>query len=161
MAKASLMNTPVFDGAPFVRTPFNYDRDEASIASGLACQDPSRTQQNFAEESDINTIVKRFNLTGELPSNFRAPQYGDFDGIADYQSALNQVMAANDAFMSMPAGLRARFHNNPQNLIEFLSREENRDEAVRLGLLQPPVKVPATPPQGEVVEPPVGGSGKS
>lgn len=132
--------------SPVLRSAFNYDRDAASLESGLACLDPSRTQQNFAEETDINTIVKRFNLTGELPSNFRAPQYGDFDGVADYQSALNQVIAANDAFMSMPAGLRARFHNNPQNLIEFLSREENREEAVKLGLLKAPEKAPVSPP---------------
>ena len=131
---------------PFLRSAFNYDREKASEESGLSCGDPSRTQQSFAEESDINTIVRRFNLTGELPSHFRAPQYGDFDGIADYQSALNQVMAANEAFMSMPAGLRARFHNNPQNLIEFLSKEENREEAVRLGLLRPPERPPVSPP---------------
>lgn len=151
----------------FVRAAFNYDTDKASDESGLACRDPSRTHQNFKDECDINTIVRRFGLTGELPPTFRAPQYGDFEGVFDYQSALNQVMAANEAFMSMPSGIRARFHNNPQNLIEFLSREENRDEALRMGLLR--AETPAAdvskggviPPSGSAGSSPVGDPAKS
>ena len=42
--------------APFLRTPYNYDTVAASNESGLGCEDPTLTQQQFAEESDINTI---------------------------------------------------------------------------------------------------------
>lgn len=121
---------------PFLRSAYNYDRDAASDEAGLKCEDVSRTKQSFADEADINTIVRNFGLTGSLPDNYNPPQYGDFEGIADYQSALNAVIAADDAFMQMPPNLRERFHNNPQNLIEFLASENNYEEAVSLGLVQ-------------------------
>ena len=122
---------------PFLRTPYNYDRDAASDESGLSCGEPSRAVQSAAEEADINTIVKRFGLTGKLPDVLNLPQYGDFTGVTDYQSALNLVMAADSAFMKLPADLRSRFHNNPAAMLDFVSNEANREEAQKLGLLKP------------------------
>lgn len=129
--------------APFFRTQHNFKRD--TRATALICLDPTKAQQNFKEETDINTIVRRFGLTGELPDNYRAPQYGDFTGITDYQSALNQVMAAEDSFMQIPAETRAKFHNDPQNLLKFLDNPDNYEEALRLKLVQ---KRPETPVPG-------------
>lgn len=120
---------------PFVRTPFNYDRDAASDASGLSCLDVSLAQQQFKDDSDINTIVRRFNLSGELPSGVSVPQYGDFLAVYDYHSAMNVVRSADAAFMAMPAHVRARFDNDPGLFVDFISDEKNRAEAEALGLL--------------------------
>jgi phage internal scaffolding protein len=120
---------------PFLRTAYNYDTNAASNESGLACEEPSLTQQHFKDETDINNILRQFNVTGLLPENALSPRYGDFTGINDYQSALNAVIAAEDGFMALPADLRARFSNNPEELINFLDNPENKDEAIRLGLL--------------------------
>lgn len=126
----------------FFRTPYNYDRDAASVESGISFdQAENQTQQHFAEECDINTIVRRFGVTHELPASFRAPAYGDFTGVDDYQSALNAVMEADRAFMSLPGELRARFENKPQALLEFLADPANRKEAEELGLVKPPAEV--------------------
>ena len=124
---------------PFVRSAFNYDRDVASDESGLKCEDPSKTQQSAAEECDINTIVRRFGLTGLLPQNVRVPTYGDFSGIFDYQSAMNVIRDADVAFKSMPADVRARFHNSADEFVDFVADEGNREEAIKLGLVVPPV----------------------
>lgn len=137
----------------FCRSPYNYDMDEISAATGLSCPEPSKAVQSERDECDINTIVQRFGLTGRLPQNVRMPQYGDFEGIADYQGALNAVRAAATGFMAFPADLRARFHNDPGLLIEFVSREENRDEAVRLGLIPKKQEVTAV----RVVQDPAAG----
>jgi len=123
--------------APFLRTPYNYDTVAASDESGLACEEPSLAQQQFRDECDINTILKRFNITGELPNAPVSPRYGDFTGISDYKTALDRVMAAEEEFLALPATLRARFENDPANLIEFLDNEENRSEAEKLGLVEP------------------------
>jgi phage internal scaffolding protein len=143
----------------FVRSgfPFNYDTDGDSEASGLKCMDVTLTQQNLAADCDINTIVKRFHLTGQLPVSLRAPVYQDFDGIFDYQSAMNVLRAADEAFMQMPADIRARFHNDGQEFVEFCSDEKNRSEAEKLGLVLPPVKVeePAPVSVRVVQDPPV------
>lgn len=120
---------------PFVRNPFNYDIDEASHSSGLTCPEQSLAQQDMKDECDINTIVRRFGLTGELPSNPIPPRYGDFTSVTDYHTAMNAVRDAMEGFMALPAELRARFANDPANLIAFLDDDGNREEATRLGLI--------------------------
>lgn len=122
---------------PFVRSPYNYDMEEASNESAIHCKDPSLAQQQFAEESDINFIADRYGLTGELPTVLSLPAYGDFTGIYDFQSANNAVIAAKQQFLTLPAKLRARFDNDPQKLLTFLSDDENRPEAEFLGLVEP------------------------
>lgn len=127
----------------FLRTPYNYDMNQVSDETGLSCSDPSLTQQQFAEESDINFIVDRFMKTGHIPTPASMPQYADYDGIFDFQSAMNVVRQADENFMRMDAKVRARFHNSPQEFLEFFADPANADEAVRLGLAVPPAK-----PQG-------------
>ncbi|UQT28874.1 internal scaffolding protein [Microvirus AZ-2020] len=121
----------------FIRTPYNYDRKAASLETGTSCPEPTLTQQQFRDECDINVILERFGVTGELPTNVRQPIMADFIEALDYQDALNAIRAANEAFMEMPAGIRARFENNPHNFVEFFSKEENREEGVKLGLIEP------------------------
>jgi len=120
---------------PFLRTGFNYDRDAASDESGIECLDPTLAQQQFRDEADINTIVRRFNLSGELPQGVSVPQYGDFTEVSDYHSALNLVIAADDAFMALPAYIRSRFENDAGKFVDFVSDEKNLDEARALGLV--------------------------
>lgn len=121
----------------FLRTAYNYDMNKAGDESGLACQDLSLAKQSFAEECDINTIVRRFGVTGELPVGVRAPTYGDFTGIFDFRTAMSAIAQAGEAFDEMPAEVRARFHNDPAEFVDFCSNEANRDEAIRLGLVLP------------------------
>jgi len=132
---------------PFLRTPYNYDTMAISNETGLKCEDESLAQQNFRDECDINNIMERFGVTGELPNSPLPPQYGDFSGVLDYHSALNAVLAAQDAFNDLPAMVRSRFENDPNQLIRFLEDPNNRDEAVKLGLIN-------KEPQSEVPEPP-------
>jgi phage internal scaffolding protein len=126
----------------FLRTPYNYDTDAASNGSGLHCEDATLAQQHFKDECDINNILRQFNITGLLPEQPISPRYGDFTGISDYHTALNQVIAAENEFMSLPANLRARFNNDPAQLIEFLDNSENKEEAIKLGLVNPPKNLP-------------------
>lgn len=119
----------------------NYDTDQASNESGLKCEDPSLAQQQFKEEVDINTIVNRFGLTGQLPNDLEVPVSGDFTGVFDFQSAMNVVRAAEESFMEMPAHVRARFHNDPGEFLDFVHDDSNRTEAQKLGILaKPPEK---------------------
>ena len=129
-----------------VRQPYAYDADAVSEATGLKCLDKSLTQQEFAEESDINFIAERYGLTGELPQVVNLPTYGDFTGVFDFQSAQNAVRQAIENFMELPAKLRARFDNSPQKLLDFLADDDNLDEARALGLVNKPAPEPATTP---------------
>lgn len=120
----------------FVRNEFNYDMDEVSKETGLECKDDSRAVQSQAEEADINTIVRRFGLTGTVPATIKLPSYSDFDEIFDFQSALNAVNDANKTFMSLPARVRSQFDNDPQKFLEFVADPQNGEEMVRLGLAE-------------------------
>ena len=128
-----------------------YDKfDIHSEKTGLSCLDSSLTQQQFKEESDINTIVDRFMKSGVLPDPVLMPQYVDFEGVFDFQSAMNVVRQADENFMRLDAKVRARFNNSPQEFLEFFANPDNAQEAVLLGLAIPqPVaetKVSATEP---------------
>jgi phage internal scaffolding protein len=132
MARYFLKEMPV--KTVFCRSAYNYDMDLASDQSGLKCLDFSLTQQQFKDESDINTIVDRFMKSGVLPTPTNMPQYVDYEGVFDFQSAMNAVRAADDNFMRMDAKIRARFNNSPQEFLEFFANSENTQEAIRLGL---------------------------
>lgn len=126
---------------PTVRTTWNYSAKAMSIATGLKCEDPSLAVQSQKEEADINTIVRNFGVTGQLPVGVRIPQYGDFDGIDDYRTALEAVRAAEESFMRLPADLRARLDHSPQAFLEYAANPANLEEMRKLGLA-----VPASPP---------------
>jgi phage internal scaffolding protein len=110
------------------------DFSDRSLETGLKCLDDSLTQQQFRDESDINNIVDRFMKTGHLPDPVSMPQYIDYEGVFDFQSAMNVVRQADENFMRMDAKVRARFHNSPQEFLEFFADPANTEEAVRLGL---------------------------
>lgn len=130
----------------FVRTPFNYDGDVVSHKTGLDCSEsPSRAQQHFRDECDINVLVARFARTG-VPEALPAPPMAAFDEVFDFQSAMQTIIDANASFASLPSKVRSRFQNDPGLFLNFLHDESNRDEAVRLGLVPPPPPVVSSPP---------------
>lgn len=110
---------------------------------------PSRTKQSFKDECDINLIMARYEKTGLLEHiNRGEPQYADLSEL-DFMSAMNMVAEAREVFAALPSKLRDRFANDPARLLAFLDNEDNRAEAITLGLVPPPPAAatpPATPP---------------
>lgn len=115
---------------------------------------PTLAQQHFANEVNINQIIARYRTTGLLTDPLRPAtrlaQFGDFSDVVDYQTAQNIIIAADAAFMSLPAVVRKRFDNDPAKYIAFMEDEKNYDEALKLGLVDP--KVEAEPLAVRVVE---------
>ena len=133
-----------------VRGPFAYDVDLVSQDSGLRCLDDSLTVQSDKDDADINTLVRRFGITGTMPQLERLPINEDFVPIVDYHSALNQLRAADEDFMRLPADVRARFNHDAGAFVSFCSDSANLPELRSLGLA-PPAVVEEVP----VVVPPV------
>lgn len=128
---------------------FQHAYSEAFRGSDLECKDASLTQQQFKDDVDINVLLERFKITGQMPEGVVMPQYGDFRGVADYRSAVDAVRKADNSFMDLPANVRNRFDNDPQKLLEFVSDDKNRAEAERLGLVVS--KAPVAPLEVKVV----------
>lgn len=116
-----------------------YDQDLVSSETALSCPDESLTHQEFAEESDINTIVDRFGI-GENPIEIQqwVNNVDIADAPNDYQSVMNQLNEARDQFMSLPARVRSQFDNDPGRFVDFVSDPANGEELVRLGLASKP-----------------------
>lgn len=95
----------------------------------------SMTQQQFEKETNVNNIMAKYKKTGLL-THYKHHQgnFGDFSTIEDYQTSLNKIMQAQDSFESLPSEVRSKFFNDPGKLIDFLSKPENDEEAIALGL---------------------------
>ena len=100
----------------------------------------SLTQQCFKDEADINVIVGRYTaetaFVDPLTQSQVQASFGDFTTIPDFHAAQNILALANEAFDALPAELRKRFNNDPAEVLYFLNDESNREEAIRLGLVQ-------------------------
>lgn len=104
-------------------------------AKGHINNDPSMTFQDFKEECDINSIIENYTRCGAIDAPLKNVTYGDWDSSLTYMDAMNRIVKAREDFDALPAKVRDRFQNDPQNLLEFLSHDENRDEAEKLGLI--------------------------
>lgn len=119
----------------FIRSAFNFDSDMVSLQTGLSCPEETLTQQNTAEETDINYIVATFTRTGILPNAQTPPTYGDFSGVSDYREALELIQEADNAFNSLPADVRAHFNNNPASYLDFVENGSDAVLAAKLGII--------------------------
>lgn len=144
-----------------LRSGANYSADDVSRETSMfddQVKYPSRTIQSGKDDADINVIVKRFMRTGQAPVNARLPEYGDYHGISDFQSAMNVIRQAEESFMSMPSSIRNKFGNDPQAFLEFCSNKDNLPEMRKMGLAIPekiddnipaPVIPPAVPGESD------------
>lgn len=105
--------------------------------SDVECKEPSLAQQHFKDDVDINVLLERFKVTGQLPEGVRIPTYGDFSGVNDFRTAAEAVRRGKEAFMDIPASIRARFQNDPQLFMDFCADPANLDELRKLGLALP------------------------
>lgn len=139
----------------FVRTPYNYDVEAVSRETGILEEMESMTNQSFKEECDINTIVRRFGVTGQVPAGIRVPTYQMFEDIFDFHSAMNTIAEARESFDQLPATVRRRFENDPQKFVAFCADPKNLPEMRKMGLA-----IPEAEPQN-TSEPNVSAKGKA
>lgn len=113
----------------------------------------SLTRQSMKAESDINNILARYAKTGLLTHvSERSPLYLDVSEVSDYREALEQVRVTSLFFGKLPASIRTHFKNDAASFLDFMTNEDNRAEAIALGL------VPAeTAPVDEVPGPGIQG----
>lgn len=134
-----------------IRKP--YDPSEPVRKSFLK---PTRAKQSMKDECDINKIIPNYSKTGLITHvNTIQGHYGDFADVDEYQISLNNVLAAQDAFLELPAKIRARFANSPYEFVEFATNPDNLDEMRKMGLAPPaepdpkPETIPVKEPNEE------------
>jgi len=131
------------------KTPYNHNTEHEALMTGTVNNDKSLTQQNAAEEADINNIVRRFGLTGVLPNVTMPPTQQDFAEVFDFQSAMNTLVAAKESFAKMPPEVRSQFANNPAGFVAYVDAAVEAGDLEQLrkwGLAVPAAPEPQTPP---------------
>lgn len=120
--------------------------------------EPSMARQEFAEECDINSLMKRYegHATGgpsglQMMGDPSKMFYADFtimpSSLQEFHSFMDTAQAA---FMSLPAVVRKEFDNDATMFVDFASDADNLAQMRTWGLA-PPEKVEAPPQKVEVV----------
>ena len=94
------------------------------------------TEQHHKELCNIERIVRDFKRNG-VADHTREPSqvFADATKMGSFQERMDLITKTQQEFEMLPADIRAVFNNKTENLIEFLSDEENHDKAVEMGLL--------------------------
>lgn len=126
---------------------------------------PSKTQQHFKDECDINRIIKRFDTHGVIEHLNSRPQTYGVASAQTFTEAMHTVSLATEEFGQLPSSVRAHFANDPALYLDALQDPLRRSEFEKLGLIDPeptpdpqkPTEQPSEPsqpdPPGSVLEP--------
>lgn len=115
---------------------------------GLDCGDERITEQEHKDECDINNILRKYQTTGLIEHVARYNgDYTDCIGVGDYLEAQTRIIEANEMFAGLPATVRDRFSNDTSKFLEFVQNDANRDEMIKLGLIEQPQSVSEPPVQ--------------
>lgn len=100
---------------------------------------PSRTRQEFAEECDVNVLMKRYERTGVLPQfgAERKAMYLDLASVPTFHEAMDVLVQAEYAFGRLPAAVRKEFDNDPGKFVAFAEDRKNLEQMRKWGLAPP------------------------
>lgn len=88
----------------------------------------SLTKQSFKDETDINKIMARFDVTGTIShlAKYEAV-YRDFSDF-DFHGQMNQLTRGREIFDALPAELRQEFGQSPQKFFDYVNDPKNHDD---------------------------------
>ncbi len=96
---------------------------------------PSKTKQEFKDESDVNVIVDMYTRGAPLPVQITPGQFLDVSELGDYRTALDTIMEAEEVFKKMPKAVKDAVGNSVAGFLDFVNDPENTDQLVDLGLI--------------------------
>lgn len=116
----------------------------------------SMTKQSHKQECDINLILKQYQKTGLITHITKnQPKYIDLPDQGDYQSSLQILREAENAFASLPAKVRDHFDNDAANFLAAFNDDRQIPFLREMGLLRPlPAPLGASPTSGTPEAPP-------
>lgn len=132
-----------------LRGPF----DPSDRSSDIDLFSDSLTHQSFKDDCDINNILQMYETAGFSDHVTQAtPAYLDVSDYPDYQTAMNEAATASRSFYELSPKIRARFNDDPAELLKFVDNPDNDAEAISLGLKtsQEPAEAPS-PDSGDAL----------
>lgn len=140
-------------------TRYNTEVDEDGVLlPGLYSQDFSKggkTRTEEQDQTDIRQIIARSQNGADFTHISTAiAKFGDFSNAPTYGEALQQIIDAEHLFASMNSSTRARFENDAEKFVAFVTNPTNADELVTLGLANKRESIPVPTPPTPAENPP-------
>ena len=129
---------------PLFKTPYNHDREAASLASSTAFPEIGKAIQSQKDQADINVIVNQFLKTGELPPVSISPQFMHLEDL-DFMQAMDIVNEGRRSFEQLPEKVRKQFDHNPGMFLAYVDHCLQTGDLAELGSLG--LAVSREPPQ--------------
>lgn len=105
-------------------------------------------KQSFKDECDINVLMSKYKRTGAITHfNKHSPEYGFVSG-NDFAESMRIVIQAQEMFDELPAHVRNRFANQPEQFLDFVQNPDNASEMEALGLTTKKSESPDSDPLG-------------
>lgn len=119
------------------RTP--YSKAVRAPSHGITFTEESKTLQSEYESTTIDWYLKRYSATGVDPFANRIvdARFGDFSNYESFLTAQNKLAQVRQGFDNLPSEIRAKFNNNINAFMEFVTNPANEAELVSLGLVKP------------------------
>lgn len=90
--------------------------------------DPGFTIQEQYQQTEINTILDRYQRTGIIDHvQKHEPQYGEFAAY-DFHANQNMIVKITESFNDLPAKTRSEFDHDPAKFVEFLADQHNIED---------------------------------
>lgn len=126
------------DATEDLSPPFNVYTGRDTSVYALSFFEKSLTQQEFADECDVNNIMRRYAVTGTVPVYAdRQPFYVDASDMPSFMDMQNILISARESFMSLPAEVRRQFDNDPIAFAEYAADEKNAAKLREWKMLSP------------------------
>lgn len=124
----------------------------------LVAPGPDRSKQSFKDQCDINFIMGRYLRSGNI--DWLSRHDGVFGEVPaqTFHDAMNIVAKAKEMFADLPAEVRKRFANSPEEFLKFSQASDkdgvllNIDELRKLGLAKPAAAPPVEPVEARLAE---------
>lgn len=91
------------------------------------------TKQDDRNRTDLNSVMRRYMQTGELPVNGPV-SYGDFTKVDSLLDAMIQVDQAEKSFAELPAKVRDLCENDPVKFLAMVETDDGRQALNEAGL---------------------------
>lgn len=118
--------------------------------------DDGMTKQSYKDQTDINKILEKSQVTGTVGWVRREQaQFGDFTDMPDLLEAKQRLDTAHDIFNGAPSEIRREFNQSPEQFFKYVNDPANAEDVPRLlkGLAQPGRQRPARAEPAEPATP--------
>lgn len=96
----------------------------------------TKVQQKFKDLATPGNKIRQMERA-QMVTDPEGSIFGEGTTHLDYTTMLGQVTDIQQKFQKIDSGIRAKFDNDPQKIINFVHDKKNYQEALKMGLIMP------------------------